>query len=173
MAVSIWFKTSTAAGILLSADDILPKDCSSGCFTGIEVPLLWIGSDGHLDGLKTTATAPNSFPPALSFGQTFASPAAVNNGAWHQAVLIPGQAMYLDGQLVGSGTTSLTLPTGAYALLGTGLLAHSSCGSGCSSSARGRTSTVRWPTCRFTTTSCPSRARSPRSMRPRPTRPPN
>src|SRR5439155_1046552 len=133
MPVSVWFKTSTAAGILLGVTDILPTDCASGCFSETQVPVLWIGSDGHLNGLKTTATAPNSFPPALSFGQAFTSAAAVNNGAWHQAVLVPGQAMYLDGQLVGSGTTSLTLPTG-YALLGTGLLAHSTCGNGCSSS---------------------------------------
>ena len=128
MAVSIWFKTSTAAsGILLGVTDILP-DCGSGCFVYTEVPVLWIGSNGHLNGLKTTATDPNSLLDALSYGQTFVSPAAVNDGAWHQAVLVPGQAMYLDGQLVGTGSTSLTLPTGSYALLGTGLLAHPPCG---------------------------------------------
>ena len=107
MAVSVWFKTTAASGDLLGRD----RHPAEGLLvwrasTQIEVPLLWIGSNGHLDGLKTTASAPNSFPPALSFGQTFVSPAAVNNGAWHQAVLIPGQALYLDGQLVASGTTS-------------------------------------------------------------------
>ena len=49
------------------------------------------------------------------------SPAAVNNGAWHQAVLVPGQALYLDGARVATGSSSFTLPAG-YALLGAGLL---------------------------------------------------
>ena len=85
--------------------------------------MLWIGSDGHLDGLKTTGT-PRTASRPLSARPDLRSPAAVNNGAWHQAVLIPGQALYLDGPSVASGTASLTLPTGAYALLGTGLRAH-------------------------------------------------
>jgi len=136
MAVSIWFKTSTASGILLGVSSLLPSDCASGCYGSEEVPVLWIGSDGHLDGLKTTTLAQYSFPPIDTYGQAFVSPAAVNDGAWHQAVLIPGQAMYLDGQLVGTGSTPLTLPTGAYALLGGGLLVHNSCGDGCSSSGR-------------------------------------
>ena len=127
-----------------------------GCFTQIEVPAALDRQRRSPGGLKTTASAPNSFPPALSFGQTFVSPAAVNNGAWHQAVLIPGQALYLDGQLVGSGTTSLTLPTGDVRAARYGPAAHSSCGSGCSSSATGRTSTAPWRTCRSTRTSCPA-----------------
>ncbi len=49
------------------------------------------------------------------------SPAAVNDGAWHQAVLVPGQALYLDGGEVASGTSSVGLPAGDYAVLGAGM----------------------------------------------------
>jgi len=51
------------------------------------------------------------------------TPSAVNNGAWHQAVLIPGQALYLDGAKVATATAGFTAPSAsAYALLGAGLI---------------------------------------------------
>jgi hypothetical protein len=59
----------------------------------------------------------------------------VSNGTWHQAVVVPGRTLYLDGKQVATGTgQTLTLPApantvlGDYAMLGTGLL--TSC-SGC------------------------------------------
>ena len=57
------------------------------------------------------------------------SAATVNNGAWHQAVVIPGRALYLDGKLAATGSgQTLTLPApannsqGDLALLGAGLI---------------------------------------------------
>jgi len=67
--------------------------------------------NGHLQGYG------GSYPAAMS------SPAAVNDGAWHQAVLIPGQALYLDGVKVATATAGFTAPSSSvYALLGAGLI---------------------------------------------------
>ncbi|MGH3237228.1 MAG: DUF6531 domain-containing protein, partial [Streptosporangiaceae bacterium] len=125
LAVSIWFKTGTASGALLAAASALPApSCGSSCAASVEVPLLWIGSNGKLDGLKTIAA--NSQSGTAYAATAMASPAAVDDGAWHQAVLIPGQALYLDGTEVAAGSSSLTLPSGD-ALLGAGLLPNPKC----------------------------------------------
>ncbi len=79
------------------------------------MPLLWIGSNGHLNGLLSIGDGINQYAASA-----LTSPAAVNNGAWHQAVLIPGQALYVDGALVASGHTTVTLPSGE-AVLGAGI----------------------------------------------------
>jgi RHS repeat-associated protein len=105
IGLSVWFKTSAANGILIGLASIIPGDCTTLCSDSIATPLLWIGSNGHLDGYGSLTSS-----------------AAVDNGAWHQAVLIPGQALYLDGQKVATGTTSFSAPAGADALLGTGLV---------------------------------------------------
>ncbi len=108
VAVSIWFKTSTAGGALVGISASLPgpagQNCGLACFGG--TPLLWIGANGHLDGAD--ATTP------------FTSPAAVDNGAWHQAVLVPGQALYLDGVRIGTGTGTFAPPSSSYAVIGAG-----------------------------------------------------
>ena len=128
----------------------------------LTMPLLWIGSNGHLEGLGSTGhsviSSTNYTATALS------SPAAVNDGAWHQAVLVPGQALYLDGAKVATGTASVTLPAGAAVLLGAGVTAGSQCSNCMSgSSTGGSTSTGRWRTYRSTRTSCPAPAPSRRS----------
>ena len=48
--------------------------------------------------------------------------------SWHQAVLIPGQALYIDGVKVGSATGSFATPAGSYVELGTGIVASGSTG---------------------------------------------
>jgi hypothetical protein len=88
------------------------------------VPLLRIDSSGHLDGLNAvTTTSVNTFETGA-----MTSAATVNDGAWHQAVVIPGRALYLDGKQVATGSgKTLTLPApantnlGDFALLGAGL----------------------------------------------------
>jgi RHS repeat-associated protein len=110
LGISVWFKTSTAGGVLLGLTSALPasQNCSPTCIATTQSPLLWIGSNGHLQGYGGSA--------AMS------SPSAVNNGAWHQAVLIPGQALYLDGAKVATSTAGFSAPASAYALLGAGLI---------------------------------------------------
>ena len=125
LAVSIWFKTSAASGALLGLTSALPpQNCGTGCAVSVQVPLLWIGSSGQLQGLKTIGT--DSQSGTIYAATAMSSPAAVNNGAWHQAVLVPGQALYLDGARVATGSSSFTLPAG-YALLGASLLPNAGC----------------------------------------------
>jgi RHS repeat-associated protein len=112
LGISVWFKTSTAGGVLLGLTSALPaaQNCSPTCVTTTQTPLLWIGGNGHLQGYGGTT--------AMS------SPGAVNNGAWHQAVVIPGQALYLDGVKVATSTAGFSAPPTAYALLGAGLISQ-------------------------------------------------
>jgi YD repeat-containing protein len=112
-AVSIWFKTSTASGVLLglAPRSTLPSGCSPNCPAG--TPLLWIASNGDLDGYGGSST-------------TFSSTAAVDNGTWHQAVLIPGQALYLDGKEIATSSAISSTVTAQYALLGAGLVPRNS-----------------------------------------------
>lgn len=113
VGISIWFKTSTASGVLLGlASDLPPaQNCAPYCIANTADPLLWIGSNGDLDGAGASTTPLSSSTP-------------VDNGAWHQAVLIPGQALYLDGKKVASasGSGSFTVPADSYVLLGAGLI---------------------------------------------------
>jgi RHS repeat-associated protein len=131
MAVSIWFKTSSASGILLGAGSDLPASTCVGDIECNEVPLLWIGGNGHLEGLKSvTSQTGTSTAPDIYASGALSSTTAVNNGAWHQAVLVPGQALYLDGVKVATGTTAATLPASDYdVLLGAGQSPGSLCAS--------------------------------------------
>jgi RHS repeat-associated protein len=107
-AVSLWFKTTTTSGILLSFTSALPSDCSPFCVVPLATPLLWIGGNGKLDG----------------YGSLVSS-GVVTDGAWHQAVLVPGQALYVDGAKVASGNgPGPTASSGTYALLGAGLVSQ-------------------------------------------------
>ncbi len=130
LAISVWFKTTSASGILLGAGTGEPSINCVGDIECSEAPLLWIGSNGHLEGAKTiTSQTGTSTTPDIYTSAALSSPAAVNNGAWHQAVLIPGQALYLDGTKVASGTSAATLPlSDDYdVLLGTGQSPGSLC----------------------------------------------
>jgi RHS repeat-associated protein len=133
-ALSIWFKTSTAGGTLLSADDGLPgtrtQVCAptvlgENCTSNGSSPLLYITSSGDLASNDCTAGYQVTGPGLqLVCAPALASTAAVDNGAWHQAVLIPGVALYLDGQLVASASKSseweYSYAQSAVAMLGAG-----------------------------------------------------
>ena len=128
MAFSVWFKTTSTSGVLLGAGDDVPAGSCTGDIECDHIPLLWIGTNGHLEGAKAitfSSTAGGSNTTAAMSSTT-----AVNNGAWHQAVLIPGQALYLDGVKVASGTTAATVLDTEYAfLLGAGVNPGSLCAS--------------------------------------------
>jgi RHS repeat-associated protein len=105
LGFSVWFKTTTASGVLLGLTSSLPGSCTTSCAASVMSPILWITSTGLLEGAG-----------ALT------STTAVDDGKWHQAVLIPGQALYVDGKEVATATGSFTTPAGAYALLGAGIV---------------------------------------------------
>lgn len=92
--ISLWFKTtSTSAGMLFSTGNSAPGTANP---SGRSMPVLYVGSDGKLYGHFWTT---DQNVPGMS------SPAAVNDGKWHLAVLTAAgdvQYLYLDGQQVGS-----------------------------------------------------------------------
>ncbi len=115
LGVSIWFKTAVPSGVLLGLTSVLPpsQNCTPHCIAGDATPLLWIDSFGALDGYSGSAAA-------------MSSPAAVDDGNWHQAVLIPGQSLFVDGTRVATAAAGFTAPANAaYALLGAGLIPQS------------------------------------------------
>jgi RHS repeat-associated protein len=109
---SVWFKTSSASGVILGLTSSLPGSCSTGCDPVGDLPVLWL-SDGHLEGAG-----------GLSSTVTY------DDGDWHQVVLIPGQALYVDGASVDiPAQTGVVTDTGvSYALLGTGVVPVSGAG---------------------------------------------
>lgn len=114
---SLWFKTTTPVGVLVSAsDNPLAATSTLGNFT----PALYVGSDGKLNGLFWQNIQPTPI----------VSSAAVTDGRWHHVVFSSSpatQTMWLDGAQVGTqpgwGTLGdqLTAPW---------LLAHTYLGSG-------------------------------------------
>ncbi|WP_329105020.1 ricin-type beta-trefoil lectin domain protein [Micromonospora sp. NBC_01699] len=103
-SVSMWFRTTTTGGVLFSYNG---APVSNGTTGGNYTPALYIGSDGKLRG---------------EFWQDFTTPittdVAVNDGAWHHAVLSgagDSQTLYLDGVAKGSlsGTINIAAPGGA------------------------------------------------------------
>ena len=111
LGFSVWFNTSTASGVLLGLTSTLPGSCTTGCNATNAIPIMWITSTGHLEGAGSLT-----------------STAVVDDGKWHQAVLVPGQALYVDGAKVASGTTAFVTPAGTYALLGTGIVPSGTAG---------------------------------------------
>ena len=111
LGFGVWFKTTAASGVLLGETQTLPGTCSTGCSATGATPILWITSSGDLDGAGGLA-----------------STTAVDDGKWHQAVLIPGQALYIDGVKVDSATGSFATPAGSYVELGTGIVPAGSTG---------------------------------------------
>lgn len=110
LGFSVWFKTSTASGVVLGLTAFLPGSCTP-CSSTNSTPVMWITSTGHLEGAG-----------ALT------STAAVDDGKWHQALLVPGQALYIDGVKNASGTTAFSTVAGSYAMLGTGIVPSGSTG---------------------------------------------
>jgi hypothetical protein len=92
LSFSMWFKTSTAGGVLLSTGNSDPGVTNSG--TIHSRPILYVGTDGLLYGQFWTGQAGD-----------MVSAKAVDDGQWHHVVITGNgatQSLYLDGQLVGA-----------------------------------------------------------------------
>ena len=107
-SISLWFKT-TASGVLAGT-----QSSTLAAMPEAYQPALYVGTDGKLyGGFWTGAVEP------------MASTVAVNDGAWHQAVLAvdaTSQALYLDGNRIGTLAKPLvaTQTQMTYAFLGAG-----------------------------------------------------
>ena len=111
-SVSLWFKTTTANGVLFSYQS---SPLSAGTTTSSYTPSLYIGSDRKLHGeFWQGSIAP------------MASSATVTDGNWHQATLTAAgntQTLYLDGVQQGTslaGTVSVSAQADDY--IGAGFL---------------------------------------------------
>ena len=88
---SMWFKTITPGGVLLSTGTS-PIGTTSPSTAA--VPLLYVGTDGHLYGQFWTGQV----GPMSSTG-------AVDDGTWHHVVITANstsQSLYLDGTQIGA-----------------------------------------------------------------------
>jgi hypothetical protein len=105
--LSAWFKTTSNGTIFGEQNSAIGSTPTSWD------PALYVQTNGRLHGGIYTGTVPN-----------LQSSGAVNNGAWHQAVLVVNgtggsQTLYLDGALVGSATGTPEGPY-SYVYIGTG-----------------------------------------------------
>lgn len=100
-SISLWFKTSTASGVLLGTSE---SAISAGTTSDGYTPLLYVGSDGKLHG---------TFWGSEGTG-AMASSATVDNGAWHLVTLTASstadsagnyQYLYLDGKEIASSAS--------------------------------------------------------------------
>jgi hypothetical protein len=109
-SISVWFKTTTASGVLVSLQS---QTVSAGStITGGYDPVLYVGTDGKLNADWWPAGRLTSLNP-------------VDDGLWHHAVLTAGsgsQTLQLDGQLQGtaSGSPTLTFANPTNLTFGTG-----------------------------------------------------
>ncbi|MBI3687533.1 MAG: discoidin domain-containing protein, partial [Actinobacteria bacterium] len=99
-ALSMWFKTSTPGGVLAAASDNPVAATQTG--TGNFAPLLYVGTDGKLNGLIWQDILPVPIQTATS----------VADGKWHHVALSGSwnaQVMWLDGVQVGTAPGAGTL----------------------------------------------------------------
>ena len=112
-SIGLWFqvpKGNTSGGVLYSYESNALNDPKQP--TGSWDPALYVGTDGKLHGeIWNGGTT------------TVASTVAVNDGAWHYAVLAAGtnsQTLYLDGVAQGTLSGNLAPSTGTYVYIGAG-----------------------------------------------------
>ncbi|MBB5081893.1 YD repeat-containing protein [Nonomuraea endophytica] len=104
VSVELWFKTA-GSGVLTAAGTQETNGAAHG-------PMLYVGTDGKLRGALGAVSSP------------ITSAAPVNDNAWHHAVLtVSGadQALYLDGQRVGT-TTGTVAVWRQFASIGNGVV---------------------------------------------------
>ncbi|MEV4411366.1 LamG-like jellyroll fold domain-containing protein [Catellatospora sp. NPDC049609] len=106
-SISMWFRVpaGSAGGTLFGY-----QDQPLGTAPAQRTPALYIGTDGRLRGRLGASGTP------------IATALAVEKDKWHHVALAGGtnaQAMYLDGQLVGTLSGAIA-PNGTYAYLGAG-----------------------------------------------------
>lgn len=86
--ISLWFRTTTANGVLVGLSSSTLSQSSSANYD----PVLYVGTDGHLYGEWWNGQSPAS--PAVSATQ-------VDDGVWHHVVLTASsssQTLFLDNQ---------------------------------------------------------------------------
>ncbi|WP_329365019.1 LamG-like jellyroll fold domain-containing protein [Streptomyces sp. NBC_01483] len=115
MTVSLWFKTTTAGGVLFYYGDKPLSDSNPVANTTKNTPAVYVGTDGKLRGCL--AMSPTCSP-------TVVSGATVTDGQWHNAVLTgqaTGQTLYLDGVSQGSLSGTINDWEQPYISLGAGV----------------------------------------------------
>jgi len=104
--LTAWFRTTTP-GVVLACQSSAALGVPAGTF-----PILYVDRDGKLAG-ELDPLAHN----------VVVSPRAINDGAWHQAVLVlsaGSQALYMDGELLGSLPRSPVSPAARACAIGAG-----------------------------------------------------
>ncbi|MGW5196736.1 LamG-like jellyroll fold domain-containing protein [Streptomyces spiralis] len=112
-SVSMWFKTSTANGVLLG---VSRDPLSSGTTPTGYTPVLYIGGSGKLYGEYWFSTGSDN---------PLVSSAAVTDNKWHHVVLATSatsQSLYLDGALVGTQTGTAAMSNQPYTYVGAGFV---------------------------------------------------
>ncbi|WP_435061431.1 LamG-like jellyroll fold domain-containing protein [Amycolatopsis thermoflava] len=90
IGIELWFKTTTAGGVLFSTGNDQPGAANPGG----SMPVLYVGTDGKLYGHLWNGSV-----------NGIVTPSTVTDGAWHHVVLSGAQntqTLYLDGAAVGS-----------------------------------------------------------------------
>ncbi|MFD7320992.1 LamG-like jellyroll fold domain-containing protein [Streptomyces sp. NPDC059875] len=114
-SVSLWFKTTTAGGVLFYYGDKPLSDPNPVANTTKNTPAVYVGMDGKLRGCLAMS------PGCMS---TITSTATVTDGQWHNAVLTgvaSSQTLYLDGVSQGSLTGTINDWVQPYISLGAGV----------------------------------------------------
>ncbi|MFD9420449.1 LamG-like jellyroll fold domain-containing protein [Streptomyces goshikiensis] len=112
LSVELWFKTDKPGGVLVGFQDE-PLGSRPGHYN----PVLAIDAAGKLRG---------AFEVSDSNAVPLLSPAPVTDNAWHHAVLTStgtSQALYLDGQSLGTRNGPVTHSVKTYTYLGAGFTA--------------------------------------------------
>ncbi|MFI6207113.1 LamG-like jellyroll fold domain-containing protein [Streptomyces sp. NPDC051041] len=115
MSVSLWFRTTTAGGVLFYYGDKPLSDADPVNNTTKNTPAVYVGTDGKLRGCL--AMSPGCSPNIVST-------ATVTDGQWHNAVLTgqaTSQTLYLDGVAQGSLTGTVNDWNQPYISLGAGV----------------------------------------------------
>ncbi|MEW2634830.1 LamG-like jellyroll fold domain-containing protein [Streptomyces sp. NPDC048389] len=115
MTVSLWFKTTTAGGVLFYYGDKPLSDPDPVANTTKNTPAVYVGTDGKLRGCLAMS------PGCMT---TITSAATVTDGQWHQAVLTGvanSQTLYLDGVSQGSLSGTINDWDQPYISLGAGV----------------------------------------------------
>ncbi|MGW7363622.1 LamG-like jellyroll fold domain-containing protein [Streptomyces sp. NPDC054841] len=115
MTVSLWFKTTTAGGVLFYYGDKPLSDPNPVANTTKNTPAVYVGMDGKLRGCLAMS------PGCMS---TITSGATVTDGQWHNAVLTGvanSQTLYLDGVSQGNLPGAINDWVQPYISLGAGV----------------------------------------------------
>nr|WP_308284435.1 LamG-like jellyroll fold domain-containing protein [Streptomyces flavotricini] len=113
LSVELWFKTDKPGGVLVGFQDSPLGPVNPAHFN----PVLAVDAAGKLRG---------AFEVSDGYVTPLVSPAPVTDNAWHHAVLTStgtSQALYLDGQSLGSRTGPVTHSVKTFTYLGAGFTA--------------------------------------------------